>query len=251
MNQISIKAFVRICLKLIPKRFLSPQTVSYNLSSLFFWAQNNKPLFSLLDKYVDPTGIFTCLDIGANCGYVGHAIASRFPKLQTLVSCEPIPNLMSHAVRLHKDLVLNKIYYCNAVSNQTGSIEIFLPNDNNIGWISAVQYGMQSNKSITVSTINIISLINIHQPDFIKIDIEGFEPALLDCISKLTGNNLPKYILVELGWGDFNPSYALTLQALSRFKAIGATFIDKTHGYVDLDFFKALKSTTDILIIKP
>ena len=170
--------------KLLPipnaSTILSPLTVDASQAARFFGTNirtYNKQMLSKLNNAI--CGASTIFDIGANCGY----LSKEFCEIGfngTLVLFEPIANLLSIAVNtLSSYANVNKIYINTALGENNGKLKLALPDDGNIGWITGVLECASLNNVVEVNQSSTIEYVNTYKPDFIKIDVEGFEKNVL------------------------------------------------------------------------
>ena len=133
------------------------------------------------------------IDIGAN---VGNTV-SRFIKVSNKVVCfEPNPTLSSHLKNIFSDK--NVVVDNRGVSNKNGSQTFNISNANTIStfsedWIKNSRFTNDYNwdKTVEVETITLDSIIELYGvPDYIKIDIEGYEYEVLTSFNTLLPNTL-------------------------------------------------------------
>ncbi|MEO6314497.1 MAG: FkbM family methyltransferase [Chitinophagaceae bacterium] len=156
--------------------------------------QHNKEVALYKSFLSSPQLIF---DIGA---YDGHKTAAFASFSKKVVSCEPDPenfSLLSIRFRNQKNICLYNV----ALSNHAGTETLFihhnasafntlnptwkniLENDNLARWDEKITF-LPENK-IEVACITIDSLIQKHGlPDFIKIDVEGYEKEVIEGLSQ-------------------------------------------------------------------
>lgn len=124
-------------------------------------------------------------DVGANVGSVCLPLAAALPQL-TIDAFEPSPTVRP---RLEQNLELNqsirhriRLHSC-ALSDQNGSSEFYVSNEvHNSGVGGLGQAGNRSAQASLVSVMRGDDLIErgeLAAPDFIKIDVEGYEPEVL------------------------------------------------------------------------
>jgi len=139
----------------------------------------------------------TSLDIGANIG--NHALVIGTYS-QRLVAFEPVPFIYQ---LLARNLEQNGLSQCSALnvglSNEAIARDIFIPDYGNLGCsslehINAEGTRVRINTLIGDTYLEISGLAN--QIDFIKIDVEGHEPAALTGLAKTLAEQTP-LILME------------------------------------------------------
>ena len=133
------------------------------------------------------------IDIGAN---VGNTV-SKFIKVSNKVVCfEPNPTLSSYLknIFLDKNVVVDN----RGVSNKNGTQTFNISNANTIStfsedWIKNSRFtnDYNWNNTVEVETITLDSIIELYGvPDYIKIDIEGYEYEVLTSFNTLLPNTL-------------------------------------------------------------
>lgn len=188
-------------------------------------------------------------DIGANAGYFSRSLVSA-GFMGTLVLFEPIPNLLSIAIKTLDGCLNTKVFVNAAVGDVTTSIDIFLPENNNIGWVTAVKEKVTTEAKIRVPVVNAENFIDIYHPDIIKIDVEGFESFILSACAKKISDNYQPIFLVELGWGTANPHWSKFISTAEKFITAGYQFhaISKERKILSVDELRLLDKTTDVVI---
>lgn len=137
---------------------------------------DSHPLILLADK-IEPGSVY--LDVGANIGCTALLVSLIRPDI-TVYAFEPVP---SNATNFLKNMELNGIKNCilihSAVGDSIGTVEI----DDNGPW-SVVGQG---NVKTPVTTLDsfLQKTPSIKNIGLIKIDVEGFEPNVLDGAAKL------------------------------------------------------------------
>jgi len=141
-------------------------------------------------------------DVGANIGITSLAFAKSVGPTGKVLAFEPSPNSfksLKNQIRLnHLEEIITPLDY--AVTNQQGLMEF---------WHSEDPYDMQDGPAtgpgehrckIEVRAITLDSFCTERQlqPDIIKIDVEGFEPLVLEGVTKLIQNSPDLILFVEL-----------------------------------------------------
>lgn len=165
------KLFNTIWLKL---KKLDPISVSdVDAKKFFKMAQkSNEILFEAVAPRIKNAK--TIFDVGANSGYFTKGLIDKGFKGRVCLF-EPIPNLMSIAVRTLAEYKNDKIFVNSALGEKSDTLNIFLPEDSNIGWITLVESKATSTKSIQVTVTPTLEIAKLFLPEFVKIDVEGFE----------------------------------------------------------------------------
>lgn len=140
------------------------------------------------------------IDIGANIGVTAIAMAPHFARVHAF---EPGPNNFS---ALTSNLTMNNIYNVTphrlAVTNEVGEV----------GFDENSAFGSISDKGVMVPAITLdhaLKEFGITSADFIKIDVEGFEPQVLDGMSETVESFQPVIVMEFNSWAlmlrDHNP----------------------------------------------
>lgn len=141
--------------------------------------------------------------------------------------------------------------FINAALGETNEqIFFYLPNDSNIGWITAVASKAKSSKAILCDVNSTAEKILEFKPGFVKIDVEGFETFVLSPFLDFINKKYQPTFLVELGWGKSNPHWIKFLDFAKRIHEKGyviryAKNYDVTLNMNDLE---SLNKTIDVII---
>jgi FkbM family methyltransferase len=240
------KAFNYLCRKIIK---LDPTSVSDLEAKSFFYnykAGNEKLFHHVAPRIKTAKTIF---DVGANSGYFSKGLIDKGFSGRVILF-EPIPNLISIAVRTLSGYKNDKIFVNSALGEKYETVNIFLPDDSNIGWITLVKSKATSTKSIPITVTPTFEYASLFLPEFVKIDVEGFELFILRPFLRLISQTYKPTFLVELGWGKKNPHYSEFLTVASELQKQGYKFINCSNGPHDMTFddLANLNETTDVLI---
>ena len=133
-------------------------------------------------------------DIGSNVGAFTFKLANKLQQIgindYSIFSFDPNPYV---AKRFQKNLKLNKqvngkISFIQEAMAESVGVATFGFNSENTGTGSLQGHGIEVKKN----TLNQFCLENeIHHVDFIKIDVEGFEPFVFDGARKIIERDLP------------------------------------------------------------
>jgi len=150
----------------------------------------------------------TCIDVGANIGYVTSLMAHRVGSSGKVIAFEPHPSIyqrLSSNVRgWHTEKNWMQIETSNlAISDHLGKAQLFIPADfdQNQGTASlmpasdAVDYS--SNQQLAVDTDTLDNLFGNLTVELLKIDVEGHEISVLLGAKKLLRENRIRDILFE------------------------------------------------------
>ncbi len=157
-----------------------------------FWLNET----SCVDKSIIDTGIWeskstdivkklvkkgdVVLDVGANIGYYTVIISKIVGNEGKVIAFEPTKYFGDV---LEKNIYENEVKNCivqkYALSDEDSITEIIIgENSATINWISDCENTKRGSESIETKRLDdIISDLNLHKIDFIKIDVDGHEPA--------------------------------------------------------------------------
>ena len=144
------------------------------------------------------------VDVGANCGIYTVAGAVVNPALR-IIEIEPVPKIMEAlANNVRRNGIADRVtLVSNAIGNRDGVVDFHMAENPLMGSLNAAGYKGQSGTVITVECRRLDGVIDElgARPDFIKIDVEGFEDAVLEG----AGNTLQKFrphLVLEANPGD-------------------------------------------------
>lgn len=162
-------------------------------------------------------------DVGANLGYYTLLFADRVGASGHVVAIEPNPAtfaLLEESVRLN-GFEHNVRLVQAAATDRDGTLDLFVPRGEPKNATVAVDGGDQPAESrVSVPGIPIDRLsAELDQVDFLKIDVEGAEPAVLAGMSETIARFRPMIVL------EFNASrYADPAEFLGRLLAVYEDF---------------------------
>jgi len=137
------------------------------------------------------------LDIGANCGFYTVAGCTVNPALQA-VAVEPVPKVFAAcANNVAQNQLSSRVTLLNiAVGDFNGTASFHESEDSTMGSILADAPRL-SGKIIPVecrTLDSIVDQLNL-RPDFMKIDVEGFEDHVLSGAGKILSHVRPRIVL--------------------------------------------------------
>ena len=169
---------------------------------------------SLLPGIIKPG--MTCIDIGANVGYFTIILSKLVRPLGIVYAFEPEPK--NFRVLLENTSILNLVspYSCIpeqiAVGDKKGELKLYTTGYN-FGGHSA---HMESNESIDVEVTTLDKyLFGGQKVDFIKIDVEGYEPEVIEGMSSIIDKNPNLVIILEHMPGQIDVKHLQSLEARS------------------------------------
>ena len=171
---------------------------------IYFHGEYDPETSRLLQKLVEPGQVW--LDVGGNVGFFTILLSKGVGQTGRVYVFEPNPPMVE---RIQASLALNKATNVelipHAVSNESNKDIIFyvpVGDGHNSGRASAVKFEDLSStvKEVKVSTINLDDYLEKSsvKPDFMKIDIEGFEINAFRGMERTMRKNPPKLIISEL-----------------------------------------------------
>jgi len=164
-------------------------------------------LIKFVTKYIEPNSII--LDIGANIG-VTSAIFGLLAKESQIYSLEPGPKNFDFLTSNMRD---NQLTNVKAFRLGAGNENRDMSFNENSAWGFIDEYSEHRASSTIVPVVTLDSFVareRIERVDFVKIDVEGFEPQVLQGMKKIIDEFNPK-ILFEfnsfamLAFGGNNP----------------------------------------------
>ena len=173
----------------------------------------------LLNLLTTKTGI--SIDVGANRGlYVEHLL----PISGEVIAFEPLPDMQGVLRKFYPALRLEKV----ALSEAEGTATIRLPKANpswaTLSPTNALELAREEIVSHQVP-VRTLDSYNLHNVSFIKIDVEGFEEAVLAGARQTIAREAPT-LLVEIEDRHNHGSVGRVLQSLADL-SYAAYFLDQ------------------------
>lgn len=145
------------------------------------------------------------LDIGANQGYIALHMARAVGTGGRVIAIEPVTLAFK---KLVQNARRNKMYQINciqcAIGDREGEIEIWVASES--GWSSVFkvtpQHSFQETVRLTTGDAIVAETLGedaLSHITFIKIDVEGYEPLVLDGIRRILHQSRP------IVWIEVNP----------------------------------------------
>lgn len=133
----------------------------------------------LVQRYLSPGNTF--VDVGANFGYYSLMAASVVGNSGRVIGFEPNPELCDHLRgTIEKNKIVNVTVEQAGVSDQAGHADLFLPIEH--GNNTATMVPNRGGAPLRVPVVTLDEYLNrsrILQVDFLKIDVDGFEPRVI------------------------------------------------------------------------
>jgi FkbM family methyltransferase len=146
----------------------------------------------------------TFFDIGANCGIYSVLGGLLNPQLR-VVAFEPVPKVfaaLSHNIR--QNGLESRVLACHlALGEANGQVPFHEADDATMSSMALTGYQAQGGRVISVEcrTLDAVTAEHRLEPDFIKIDVEGFEYAVLGGARHVLEHYRPRIVL-EANPGD-------------------------------------------------
>lgn len=196
-----------------------------------------KQTTELFERIVKPGMVV--FDIGAHVGYYTLLAARQIGDTGEVHAFEPEPsnfNLLAQNVEFNNYQnveCVNKV-----VSNDTGSIELFLTSLDN-GRYSIYNHGLPKKRSVLTQSISLDDYVNeknLTKIDLIKVDVEGAETDVLNGAIKLLNNRNVRNVIIEFNPGllqnaGVSPREFLVKPSSWRFNI---SYIDEDKGLLHL-----------------
>jgi FkbM family methyltransferase len=134
-------------------------------------------LMEFIERNVPPGGL--ALDIGANCGFYTTLFAARFDRV---VAFEPNPDSLAQLGDATANMA-NVVIIPAALSNKPGRTSFHLDRRDGMAGVASSIYDLGIPSEIievNVTTIDQACAEQGRPPSFMKIDVEGAEPFVID-----------------------------------------------------------------------
>lgn len=185
-------------------------------------------------------------DVGSNCGIVSSFLAERFSVVHSFEPSEECNRKARENISLngYKNIVINQC----GVSDRCGE-HIYYEYGGNGGNNSFYEQNENFKKSYIVKTISLDNYCNdnnIETIDFLKLDVEGFEPYVINGSQKLLEEKRIRAICLEVSPGlnkDRNDCYKMLVHLFDA----GFTFYDVKEKKLSLDDILDIRIHQDII----
>jgi FkbM family methyltransferase len=168
--------------------------------AIYYFRDLDRKLTFLLRRVLEPGDSF--LDIGANIGLVSISVVDRVGPGGRVHAFEPLPQCVELLKKSIADNGLTNVEVHDfALSDRDGTQELGVSLDN-IGASSLAPRPRHFDRKVTVRTIETGKALSQvvardNRPYVVKIDVEGYEPVILERAAELFRSNPPKAILFE------------------------------------------------------
>ena len=232
---------------LCPKNIVVEEIFGYRVElDLSDWVQRNIFLGSF---YKDDKRIIekilkqgmTFVDIGANIGYFSLLASSLVGDKGLVIAFEPNFKTYSNFKKtIENNSIKNiKLYDC-ALGDWVGNALLY-PNheDKNNATATLVNVGQKEGYEIKVNTLdNIIEKLDLKKIDYLKIDVDGYEPNVLKGASNALKSKIIKNIQLEFG------CYLLKANNYSS-KQLYKTILGYGYKDIELEYYPSENRITD------
>lgn len=137
----------------------------------------------------------TAVDVGANKGIYSYMLARACDRVLAFEANKKL------ADNLRKALPANCEVFEKAVTNQSGQAQFFIPQETKGRQIDRPNVGTMEKPQGPVREINVETIrlddVGLDDLSFLKIDVEGHEPAVMDGAWSTIEKNMP-VILIEI-----------------------------------------------------
>lgn len=217
----------RFIKNLIKKSFLYKMYHRYQLiKELNFWSDNDQKMLEFYSQFI-PNGQL-CFDVGAN---IGNRV-KIFLRLQAnVIAIEP----QSECVKILKQVFGENIHLRiidSGLGEHEGEAELMISDSSTISsmspeWIASVkqsgrfsEYNWNKRKQVPLTTLDRL-IEQYGTPDFVKIDVEGFEYQVIRGLSQPLS-------MISL---EFVPEYiASTLKCIDHLETLGKINLNYSIG---------------------
>lgn len=185
-------------------------------------------------------------DVGSNCGIVSCFLAERFSSVHSFEPSEECNRKARENIDLngYSNIVMNKC----GVSNQCGE-HIYYEYGGNGGHNSFYEQKEECKNSYIVRTISLDDYCNennIEAIDFLKLDVEGFEPYVINGSKRLMEEKRIRTICLEISPGLINDKDDFYKMLVYLFD-MGFTFYNVKHKKLSFDDVLKIKIHQDII----
>src|SRR6266568_1583980 len=144
----------------------------------------------------------TCLDIGANNGAFALQFARKVGETGLVHAFEPDPYVYPRLLVNSQLNSFENVLKCHqlAVSNVNGPLPFYESGRHHTGWGSLEKFKDIAEQTATVQSITLDDFLareRIQRVDFLKVDIEAYEPELLEGARDSLRNRVFRYMLIE------------------------------------------------------
>jgi FkbM family methyltransferase len=157
------------------------------------WEWKTKPEYASLIEFLSSEKIESYIDLGANTGTICRILKETIPSLKRCYLFEPQKENYDFIVSHLSDIISEDILVFDKGIYYGKDKMTLYRGDENVGGYTAIQYPGFSPSGGDADMVTLES-IGVDLVDFIKIDVEGSEPNIIENSEYL---NRIKYIQIE------------------------------------------------------
>jgi len=150
--------------------------------------------FDFIERVLRPGD--TVVDVGANVGVYTLFLAKRVSPAGCVVACEPDER---NASMLRANLLRNRFYAVAVVESAVGDRMGAAPFLSGLGTVSRLAPEARATSRVPLRTLD--ALCGSARPVFVKVDVEGYEDAVLRGARRLMSRGFPKIWQLEVDPG--------------------------------------------------
>jgi FkbM family methyltransferase len=222
----------RKVLSAVGSRFLKKKLPSFDLlldledrwgvsKYILKYGEYDAELCRLVKNLIPPKSV--CIDIGANIGFWTNFLISEC-EASRVYSIEPEPanlNLFRQNIDLNSSSSKVELF-ANAVGDKPGQLSLFLSEDN--AGDHQLYDSKEGRKQIQVDVKRVDDLVGQRQIDFIKMDVQGFEPYVVEGMLGILERNRDLILLTEFWPSGIKKAGSDPQKMLDRFSERGFKF---------------------------
>jgi FkbM family methyltransferase len=171
-------------------------------------------------------------DIGANAGIYSFAAASCNP-ISQIFAFEPTPDILNHLKStVNENHLQDRIHvHSTAISSTSGTaiLNFFTGENYDNEGMNFVSTSAKDDKSIQVNTSTLDDFCikyGLQNIDMIKIDVQGYEPEVLEGAEQLLSRKAINMIFFELNWNTVDKSRCSATRSVKILHEAGFKFSD-------------------------
>lgn len=213
----------------------------------FFRSQNKKyqKMINTILPFAERASVIA--DVGSNIGYFSLLLHKNLEnKNKHFILFEPLKKLTTINKKILSESKLDNFSIMEyGLGSEDKELKIFTARDGNIGWNTMVNVdNAEQEMDCTRVQIKRFDGLNLPPPDFIKIDIEGYEYQALQGMMSFLKKNKP-FMLIEIGFGKKHPNYTEVKKTFKELESIGYKLFDLQLNPLDFD---EIESTQDVIL---
>ena len=187
-------------------KYLVPNLIENVAFELYIDGIYEKDTIDYICNFLPINGVF--IDVGANIGAICIEVAHRRPDV-TVHAFEAAPSVFKYLEANKNSNALKNLEVYNLAIHERGgeSLPFYSPKDLN-GKGSFAPVFTSTPEMVTTVRLDDFIIQNQLRPDFIKIDVEGFEVLILKSLSSFLKENTNCEILFEfVDWAEMEAGF--------------------------------------------